>query len=94
MKLSIKPPYFIAAIRNKVSPLNSPDDLYLIHAVDDLMRAVRTHELATNADMQKRNELLERHVAAAFEYYSDFDKADMAKMALVESFLMGGDLDE
>ena len=93
MKLAIKPPYTVAATLAGV--INSPDDMYIIHAVDELMRSLRMYELATGIAPEVRNALLEKHVDAAFEYYAGFTKSDMAKMLLVESVLSeGGEEDE
>ena len=91
MKLAIKPPYTVAAC---VAGTADPDDLFVINAVDELMRALRIHELAVGMDTEHRNMLLKKHVDAAFEYYSDFDKADMVKILLVESLMREGGGDD
>ena len=94
MKMNIKPPYTVALVTGGYAP-ESKEDLLLIQAVDALMRDVRIHELTVLPDLAERNALLEQHVNAASKYYSEFSKADMAAMALVEMLLSsGGDGDE
>lgn len=88
MNFAVKPPYTVAAITSGAEV--DPDDLFVINAVDDLMRSLRMHELAVGMSEEHRNELLEKHVNSAFEYYSGFTKADMAKMLLIESLMKEG----
>ena len=88
MKIALKPPYFIAAAASGTA--SSLDDMILIRAVDEMMRSLRMHELATGMDQESRNELLQKHVNAAFDYYSSFSKADMARLLLFESIMKDG----
>lgn len=88
MTFAVKPPYTVAATVSGV--VCEPDDLFVIDAVDELMRSLRIHELAVGMTQEHRNELLEKHVNAAYEYYSSFTKSDMAKMLLVEKLINSG----
>lgn len=88
MTFAVKPPYTVAATVSGVAC--EPDDLFVINAVDELMRSLRIYELAVGMTQEHRNALLEKHVNAAYEYYSSFTKSDMAKMLLVEKLMNSG----
>lgn len=86
MKIEVKPPYIITA--NATGLCQSPGELLLAHAVDEMMQSVRLFELANPAFSEEdRNTILEKHVNAAYEYYSHFSKDDLALMLMIEKVL-------
>lgn len=86
MKIPVKPPYPVAAILS--GRCSSPDETIIVSAVDKLMRDIRSLELMNPSLSQaERNEMLQTHIEAAYEYYGSFSAADMAAMLITDRLL-------
>lgn len=77
---NIKPHYLFAAMsRDKLSP----DEVILLDHIDTFCRAIRSAEIL-NIGGDDRFTFIEKHVQAAYEYYSMFDMKDMASLAMLD----------
>jgi hypothetical protein len=78
----------------QATEVKSQDELFLIKAIDEMMRSRRMVELATGADLEQLNAFIQKHVEASFEYYDTFSKEDMTKMLLLDALFKGGEADD
>lgn len=75
-----KPHYMLTALsREKMSP----EEVVLIGHIDRFVRAIRCGEL-TNCLGEDRFSVIEKHVQAAYDYYSQFSLEDMALLKLID----------
>lgn len=81
--MNIRPPYSVVAALS--GRMVSRAEAGLTIAVDKLMRSVRICEFVeSDITPEERNAILQKHIEAAFEYYSTFSPEDMAKMLIAD----------
>lgn len=61
----------------------TPDEIMLAGHVDRFVRSIRTAELL-QVGGEDRFSFIQKHVEAAYEYYSMFDMKDMAGLAMLD----------
>ena len=96
MMLAVKPPYSVARAMCSEPP-EVDGEMEIVQIVDTMMKGLSILELTNHMDEAIRNQLLQKHVEAASEYYKDFTKEDFAAMMLVDMMMSkekGGDEDE
>lgn len=84
VKPIIKPPYMAWSLDNK--PADSDAELRLMAAVDGMMLVLRGVEL-DGAPEEEVLGLMQKHVEAAYNYYSSFSKRDIANLDLLREML-------
>lgn len=95
MKIAIKPPYPVAALMSSQSDSLVEGEREIMEIVDSVMRNLRLYDEISNIDINLRNQLLQKHVTAAEEYYSHFSSEDFASMMLVDMLIKkGGEADD
>lgn len=97
MMIAVKPPYSVARILSS-DPPTVEGEKEIIQIVDNMMKGLSILEITNGMDENLRNQLLQKHVEAAQEYYRNFTKEDFAAMMLVDMVVTskeeGGDENE
>ena len=77
----VKPPYTIAALARERLPR---EEVLIIGHIDKFVRAIRSAELLEILGPEPFG-VIEKHVQAAYEYYSSFSGQDLALLQVIDS---------
>lgn len=78
-QMSFKMPY-IVTVRETESM--APEEVAIAARVDSLMRLIHVIEL--KGDVEGVNDLVQKHVEKAYEYYADYSMKEICMLDLIE----------